>query len=86
MAQVLGVHADSTIQSQIHISYHKPWMQSQGQSNYCINNAYSDEKPTVEQLDNIADDLRLYQREQFSLDLTDELQIQRDVNSFYSLI
>ena len=84
MAQVLGVHADSTIQSQIHISHHKPWMQSQGQSNYCINNAYSDEKPTVEQLDNIADDLRLYQREQFSLDLTDELQIQRDVNSFYS--
>ena len=44
MVQVLGVHADSTIQSQVHISHHKPWMQSQGQSNYCglcaINNAY----------------------------------------------
>ena len=38
----------------------------------------------MEQLDNIADDLWLHQREQFSLDLTDELQIQRDVNSFYS--
>ena len=41
-------------------------------------------KLTVEQLDNIADDLWLRQIEQFSLDLTDELQIQRDVNSFYS--
>ena len=51
MAQVFGVHADSTIQSQVHISHHKPWMQSQGQSNYCglcaINDAYSDEKLTV---------------------------------------
>ena len=88
MAQVLGVHADSTIQSQVHISHHKPWMQSQGQSNYCrlcaINNAYSDEKLTVEQLENIADELWLCQIEQFSLDLTDELQIQRDVNGFYS--
>ena len=35
IAQVLGVHADSIIQSQVHISHHKPWMQSQGQSNYC---------------------------------------------------
>ena len=60
-------------------------MQSQGQSNYCaINNAYSNAKLTVEQLDNIADDLWLWQVEQFSLDLTDELQIQRDVNGFYS--
>ena len=88
MAQVVGVHADSIIQSQVHISHHKPWMQSQGQSNYCglcaINNAYSNEKLTVDQLDNIADDLWLRQIEQFSLDLTDELQIQRDVNGFYS--
>ena len=86
--QVLGIHADSTIQSPVHISHHNPWMQSQGKSNYCglcaINNAYSDEKLTVEQLDNIADDLWLRQLEQFSLDLTDELQIQRDVNGFYS--
>ena len=85
---MLGVHADSTIQSQVHISHHKPWMQSQGQSNYCrlcaINNVYSDEKLTVEQLDNIADEFWLCQIEQFSLDLTDELQIQRDVNGFYS--
>ena len=44
----------------------------------------SDEKLTVEQLDNIADDLWLRQIEQFSLDFTDELQIQRDVNGFYS--
>ena len=49
-----------------------------------INNAYSNEKLTVDQLDNIADDLWLRQIEQFSLDLTDELQIQRDVNGFYS--
>ena len=88
MAQVVGVHADSIIQSQVHISHHKPWMQSQGQSNYCglcaINNAYSNEKLTVDQLDNIADDLWLRQIEQFSLYLTDELQIQRDVNGFYS--
>ena len=88
MAQVLGVHADSIIQSQVHISHHKPWMQSQGQSNYCglcaINSAYSNEKLTVDQLDNIADELWLRQIEQFSLDLTDELQIQRDVNGVYS--
>ena len=88
MAQVVGVHADSIIQSQVHISHHKPWKQSQGQSNYCglcaINNAYSNEKLTVDQLDNIADDLWLRQIEQFSLDLADELQIQRDVNGFYS--
>ena len=38
----------------------------------------------MEQLDNIADDVWLRQVEQFSLDLTDELQIQRDVNGFYS--
>ena len=38
----------------------------------------------MEQLDNIADDLSLHQLEQFSLDLTDELQIERDVNGFYS--
>ena len=49
-----------------------------------INNAYSNEKLTVEQLDNIADDLWLRQIEQFSLDLTDELQIERDVNGVYS--
>ena len=33
-------------------------------------------KLTVEQVDNIADDFWLRQIEQFTLDLTDELQIQ----------
>ena len=40
----------------------------------------------MEQLDNVADDLWLRQLEQFSLDLTDELQIQRDVSAWVLLL
>ena len=57
-------------------------MQFQGCSAYCglcaLNNAYSQEMFTVEQLDNIAE-LHL------GMSLINELQIQRDISGFYSV-
>ncbi len=63
-------------------------MQTQGRSNYCglcaINNAYGNESFTVESLENIADDFWLRQLEQLGMNVTEELQVHRDTNGFYS--
>ena len=64
-------------------------MQYQGCSAYCglcaLNNAYREERFTVEMLDNIADDLWLRQIEQLGMSLTSELQSLRDICGHYSI-
>ena len=65
-----------------------PFMQIQGRSNYCglcaINNAFGEEKMTIERMNYIADDLWLRQFEQLHQSLTDSIQHHRDINGFYS--
>ena len=65
-----------------------PFMQMQGQSNYCglcaFNNLVGQEVISVERMNNVADDLWLRQCEQLNLSLIENMQFHRDINGFHS--
>ena len=74
--------------NQVKLAGTVPFMQLQGASNYCglcaLNNLLGKEVVTIEQMNNIADDLWLRQLEQCEQSLTHTLQCHRDINGFYS--
>ena len=86
---IIGNHASQSIQKQVSSVSSQPWMQYQGCSAYCglcaLNNAYREDRFTVEMLDNIADDLWLRQIEQLGMSLTSEFQSLRDISGHYSI-
>ena len=65
-----------------------PFMQLQGNSNYCglcaLNNLLGKDILSVQRMNNVADDLWLRQIEQCGQCLTDSLQCHRDISGFYS--
>ena len=86
---IIGNHASQSIQKQVSSVSSQPWMQYQGCSAYCglcaLNNAYRQERFTVEMLDNIADNLWLRQIEHLGMSLTSEVQCLRDISGYYSI-